>query len=116
MKYLHETQKAEEQADTIRLCFLKYWFTATWQEPILHDKLQSSAANKYTFVWKKAVEKNEKKLDEILKVFLRDVEEITRKENQIYGDKDFAETGDDTPVTSEEIKAVAEQINKNLPK
>ena len=73
-----------------------------------------SAANKYTFVWKKAVEKNEKKLDEKLKVFLRDVEEITRKENQIYGDKDFAETGDDTPVTSEEIKAVAEQINKKL--
>ena len=76
--------------------------------------MQSSAANKYTFVWKKAVEKNEKKLDEKLKVFLRDVEEITRKENQIYGDKDFAETGDDTPVTSEEIKAVAGQINKKL--
>ena len=73
-----------------------------------------SAANKYTFVWKKAVEKNEKKLDEKLKVFLKDVEEITRKENQIYGGKDFAETGDDTPVTSEEIKAVAEQINKKL--
>lgn len=51
---------------------------------------------------------------EKLKVFLRDVEEITRKENQIYGDKDFAETGDDTPVTSEEFKAVAEQINKKL--
>ena len=73
-----------------------------------------SAANKYTFVWKKAVEKNEKKLDEKLKVFLRDVEEITRKENQIYDDKDFAETGDDTPVTSEEIKAVAGQINRKL--
>ena len=73
-----------------------------------------SAANKYTFVWKKAVEKNEKKLDEKLKVFLRDVEEITWKENQIYGDKDFAETGDDTPVTSEEIKAVAGQINRKL--
>ena len=73
-----------------------------------------SAANKYTFVWRKAVEKNEKKLDEKLKVFLRDVEEITRKENQIYGDKDFAETGDDTPVTSEEIKAVAERINRKL--
>ena len=73
-----------------------------------------SAANKYTFVWRKAVEKNEKKLDEKLKVFLRDVEEITRKENQIYADKDFAETGDDTPVTSEEIKAVAGQINRKL--
>lgn len=44
------------------------------------------AANKYTFVWKKAVEKNEKKLDEKLKVFLHDVEEITHKENEAYGD------------------------------
>lgn len=40
-----------------------------------------STANKYTFVWKKAVEKNEKKLDEKLKVFLKDVEEITCKED-----------------------------------
>jgi len=41
-----------------------------------------SAANKYTFVWKKAIEKNEKKLDEKLKVFLKDIEEITHKENE----------------------------------
>ena len=73
-----------------------------------------SAANKYTFVWKRSVEKNEKKLDEKLRVFLRDVDEITHKENQLYGDKDFAETGDDDPVTSEDIKAAAEEINKKL--
>ena len=73
-----------------------------------------SAANKYTFVWKKAVEKNEKKLDEKLRVFLNDVDEITRKENQVYGDKDFAETGDDDPVTSEDIKEAAEKINRKL--
>ena len=73
-----------------------------------------SAANKYTFVWKKAVEKNEKKLDEKLRVFLRDVDGITHKENQLYGDKDFAETGADDPVTSEDIKAAAEEINKKL--
>ena len=73
-----------------------------------------SAANKYTFVWKKAVEKNEKKLDEKLRIFLSDVDEITRKENQIYGDKDFAETGDDEPVTSEDIKEAAEKINQKL--
>ena len=73
-----------------------------------------SAANKYTFVWKKAVEKNEKKLDEKLRVFLNDVDEITRKENQVYGDKDFAETGDDDPVTSEDIKEAAEKINQKL--
>ena len=73
-----------------------------------------SAANKYTFVWKKAVEKNERKLDEKLRVFLKDVDEITHKENQLYGDSDFAELGDDTPVTSEDIKAAAEKINRKL--
>ena len=73
-----------------------------------------SAANKYTFVWKRAVEKNEKKLDEKLRVFLKDVDEITHKENQLYGDRDFAETGDNDPVTSEDIKAAAAQINKKL--
>ena len=73
-----------------------------------------SAANKYTFVWKKAVEKNEKKLDEKLKVFLKDVEEITHKENKVYGDKDLAELGEDITVTSEEIKAAAAKINERL--
>ena len=73
-----------------------------------------SAANKYTFVWKKAVEKNEKRLDEKLKVFLKDVEEITHKENEVYGDKDFAELGEDITVTSEEIKEAAAKINERL--
>ena len=41
-----------------------------------------SAANKYTFVWKKAVEKNEKKLDEKLKKAKRQIEKdyLPRKE------------------------------------
>jgi len=65
-------------------------------------------------VWKKAVEKNEKKLDEKLRVFLKDVEEITDEENREYGNKDLAELGEDITVTSEEIKAVADKINKKL--
>lgn len=73
-----------------------------------------SAANRYTFVWKKSVEKNEKKLDEKLKVFLKDVEEITHKENEAYGDKDLAELGEGPSVTSEEIREVAAKINERL--
>ena len=73
-----------------------------------------SAANKYTFVWKRAIEKNEKKLDEKLKVFLREVEEITHKENEVYGDKDLAELEEDIIVTSEEIKEAATKINERL--
>lgn len=73
-----------------------------------------SASNKYTFVWKKAVEKNEKKLDEKLRVFMKEVEEITDGENREYGNKDLAELGENITVTSEEIKAVADKINKKL--
>ena len=73
-----------------------------------------SAANKYTFVWKRAVEKNERKLDEKLRVFIRDVDEITRKENEVYGEKDLAELGEDITVTSEEIKETVARINEKL--
>ena len=45
---------------------------------------------------------------------LKDVDEITHRENQVYGDNDFAETGDDVPVTGENIKAGAAEINKKL--
>ena len=47
-------------------------------------------------------------------MFLRDVEEITRKENEVYGDKDLAELGEDITVTGEEIKEAAARINERL--
>lgn len=60
------------------------------------------------------MEKNERKLDEKLRVFIRDIDEITRKENEVYGDKDLAELGEDITVTSEEIKETAARINEKL--
>ena len=44
-----------------------------------------SAANKYTFVWKKSVEKNEKKLDEKVRELIREINKITDEENKAYG-------------------------------
>lgn len=54
------------------------------------------------------------KLREKLRVFLKEVEEITDGENREYGNKDLVELGEDITVTSEEIKAVADKINKKL--
>ena len=73
-----------------------------------------SAANKYTFVWKKSVEKNEKKLDEKVRQLIREINKITDEENKAYGDKDLEEMGEGITVTSEEVKATAEKINKKL--
>ena len=72
-----------------------------------------SAANKYTFVWKRATDRFEEKLDEKLEVFLKDVEELTTKENEKYGNKDYSELGD-TPITSDDIKEAAQKIEDKL--
>lgn len=45
---------------------------------------------------------------------MKEVEQITEEENREYGNKDLCELGEDITVTSEEIKAVAEKINKKL--
>ena len=37
-----------------------------------------SAANKYTFVWKKSVEKNEKKLDEKVRQLIKEINKIPK--------------------------------------
>lgn len=45
---------------------------------------------------------------------MKDVDEITRKENEEFGDGDFTECGSGESVTSEEIKEVTKKINKLL--
>jgi transposase len=74
-----------------------------------------SRANRYRFVWKKAVVKNEANLEEKVRTYLREAEEITNAENLEYGDEDFPETGDGT-ITSETIKQLAQKLNKTLEK
>ena len=44
-----------------------------------------SAANKYTFVWKKSIEKNEKKLDEKVRQLIKEINKIPDEENKAYG-------------------------------
>ncbi|HOS30988.1 MAG TPA: transposase, partial [Treponemataceae bacterium] len=50
-----------------------------------------SAANKYTFVWRRAVEKNETKLDKNLRELLKEIDEENNAENAQYGENDLAE-------------------------
>jgi hypothetical protein len=47
-----------------------------------------SAAGWYTFVWKKAVEMNDRKLDEKLQVYIRMAEDIWEDESREYGDNE----------------------------
>jgi transposase len=75
-----------------------------------------SAAGRYTFVWKKAVETNDKKLDEKLRAYIRMAEDIWEDENREYGERDLEELGGKDGFTSKEVKALAGALRERLEK
>ena len=70
-----------------------------------------SRANKYTFIWKKTIEKNKAKLEEKIRAILRQIDDGIAQDNN---------PGDDPtppPIDREELKARIDQINReNLTK
>jgi transposase len=74
-----------------------------------------SRANRYTFVWKKAVKNYDEKLEEKVRDLYRQASAIAEQENLEYGDTDLTELGNG-PIDSESIERVAENINKALEK
>jgi transposase len=73
-----------------------------------------SAAGKYTFVWKRAVDTNDRKLDERLKAFVATIDRAVDDENEEYGDRDLEELGERSTFTAEDVKALAATINRRL--
>ncbi|KAA6341963.1 hypothetical protein EZS27_010248 [termite gut metagenome] len=64
-----------------------------------------SRANRYTFVWRKTVEKNKAKLEAKIRKILEQVEEGIAQENQ-------PDEEPSTPINSEELKKRIAQINR----
>lgn len=73
-----------------------------------------SAAGRYTFVWKKAVMTNEKKLDEKLREYLKQADRESEKENQEYGDRDLEEMGEGKVISVDEVKAIVATLNEKI--
>jgi transposase len=73
-----------------------------------------SASGRYTFVWKRAVMTNEKKLDEKLKAYIRQAERVSEEENKEYGDRDLEEVGEGIVFSAEDVKALAETLNEKI--
>ena len=76
-------------------------------------------ANRYTFVWGKAVAKQQVKLEEKVKALFAEIEEQELLEDAANAGKDLAELGESCKLTSAKLeKAVAklEQRLKNEPK
>ena len=71
-------------------------------------------ANKYTFVWNKSIKNYDQKLDEKIKNHLREIDRIVAEENNIYLDGDLEEKGEDSRITSQQVAAVVESIDRKL--
>ena len=73
-----------------------------------------SAAGRYTFVWKKAVEKNDKKLNEKLRAYIRMAEKVWDDENSEYQNRDLEELGRKEKFTSKDVKELASLLRERL--
>jgi hypothetical protein len=65
-------------------------------------------------VWKKAVEKNNKKLDEKLRAYIRMAEQAWDEEDAEYGDHDLQELGGKEEFTSADVKELAGVLRERL--
>ena len=73
-----------------------------------------SASGRYTFVWKKSVEKNDKKLDEKLRAYIRMAEKVWKDENDEYGNRDLEELGGKEQFTSADVKELAGILRERI--
>jgi transposase len=77
----------------------------TLQEQYVDGTKMESRANKYTFVWRKSVEKYKARLEEKIKGILKEIEKGIAMDNQPGDD-------DPGPINSEELQKRIEKINR----
>ena len=83
------------------------------QDYFLDGTKIESKANKYTFVWKKVVNKNKLKLETKIRALISQIDYLNEQENSEYGDKDLEEMGEN-PISSDKIEELAKRINERI--
>jgi transposase len=77
-------------------------------------KIESSA-NRYQFVWGKSTKNYHERLQEKIKLLLKEIEEENKKEEEEYGEDDLEEMGGgNDDVNGEQLKKMIEGLNKRL--
>lgn len=71
-------------------------------------------ANRYSYIWRKNVERQEEKVKERVKNLLSHIEELQKAEDAEYGSHDLEEY--EGKVTAEQIDKVVEEINNKISK
>lgn len=71
-------------------------------------------ANRYTFVWKKAVDKQQIKLQEKVKNLFSEIESLEQQENSQLGEQDLLELGEATTITSHKLEEATKKLEAKL--
>ncbi len=71
-------------------------------------------ANRYTFVWGKAVVKHKAKLQEKVETLFAAIEEAEKQEEGTHGGKDPLELGEFSSITSEKLEQAVKQVEDRL--
>jgi transposase len=75
-----------------------------------------SAAGRYRFVWKKGVERNDRKRDEKLRAYIRLADEVWKDENEEYGNRDLEEMGTKEGYRGKDVKELAAALTERIQK
>ena len=71
-------------------------------------------ANRYTFVWGKAVVKHKAKLQEKVQTLFATIEEAEKQEEQEHVGQDLTELGEASAITSEKLETAVQQLEEQL--
>jgi transposase len=71
-------------------------------------------ANRYSYVWRKNVEKYEAMTMERVKTLLSHIDQLQKQEDKEYGDKNLEEL--EGNITSDQVKKLVEDINQKISK
>ncbi|GAB6928888.1 IS1182 family transposase [Paenibacillus sp. JCM 10914] len=71
-------------------------------------------ANRYTFVWGKAVVKHKAKLQDKIQTLFASIEEAEKQEAYEWADQDLAELGEASTVTSEKLEVAVQRLESKL--
>jgi len=97
-------------ASLVELCLEKGLVN---EEEVFIDGTKFEAnANKYTYVWKKSNERNKEQRKAKIRAELAIIDRIVEEENRRYGDRDLEELGEDSELTSADVEAAVEKLDR----
>jgi transposase len=71
-------------------------------------------ANRYSFVWGKAVVKHKMRLQEKVKTLFSTIEEAEKQEDHEHNGQDLSELGETTKITSEKLETAVKRLEDKL--